>query len=84
MTMSTSTFKIYVTMEGGICQGVSTNDPALVGAEYVVIDYDTEGADVCDVSEVVQSDGDTVEAIIGGGQIDPITVQLINHETGNI
>ncbi len=68
--------KIYITMEGGICQGVSTDDPALVGAEYVVIDYDTDGSDFDERTDVIQDDGRTEEALIGGGTIDLLSVEL--------
>jgi hypothetical protein len=77
--MSTTTLKIYVTMEGGICQGVSTNDPALVGAEYGVIDYDCDDCDPHDdeyIRDVIQSDGETVKAFIGGGTIDALSVKI--------
>jgi hypothetical protein len=63
-------------MEGGICQGVSSDDPALVGAEYVVIDYDVEGADMADITEIEQSNGDIADAVIGGGQVEALGVTI--------
>lgn len=68
---------IIVTMEGGICQSVSSEDPLLIGCDYVVIDYDTEGADAADMSDVHQADGEITEACIGGGQIDKLTVTIM-------
>jgi hypothetical protein len=72
--------KIYVTMEGGICQGVSTNDPALVGAEYVVIDYDVEGEITDNLHDVIQDNGETAEAYISGDTISRLTVQIVERE----
>lgn len=67
---------IYVSMEGGICQGVSSNDPALAGLDFVIIDYDVEGATDDEVSEIVQPDGTIAEAIIGGGYVDLLQIQI--------
>ncbi len=71
-----SAARVYVTMEGGICQGVSTNDPALVGASYTVIDYDVEGATDSEITLVQQDTGDDAEALISGGAIDAISVTI--------
>ena len=56
---------IVITVEGGLVQGVSSDDPKLVGAEVVVIDYDAEGADPDEVEKVPQGGGETAEATLG-------------------
>ncbi len=68
--------RIYITCEGGVVQAVSTDTPALEGVEYVIIDYDAEGAD--DVTEVLQSDGSIAEAVIAGGVVDRLEVKIDN------
>ena len=55
---------LVVTVEGGIVQGVSTDDPNLVGLKAVVINYDAEGADPDEVEQVPQGDGETEDATI--------------------
>jgi hypothetical protein len=56
---------IVITVEGGLVQEVSSDDPAELGKEVVVIDYDAEGADPEEVRRVPQGDGETEEATIG-------------------
>lgn len=55
---------IVITLEGGQVQGVSTDDPTLVGHEAVVIDYDAEGADPDEIEQVPQGDGAKEEATV--------------------
>ena len=55
---------IVITVEGGLVQGVSSDDPAEQGKEVVVIDYDAEGGDPEEVRQVPQGDGETSEATI--------------------
>ena len=56
---------IVVTVEGGIVQGVSSDDPKLVGTRVVVIDYDAEDADPEEVSKIPQGNGKVEDAIVG-------------------
>jgi hypothetical protein len=70
---------IYVAIEGGIVQSVSTDIPGLAGIQYVVIDYDIEGADEddCDdVVDVVQIGGKVEQAVLGGGEVDELAVTI--------
>ncbi len=61
---------IAVIMEGGICQGVISDDGRLQRVEYLTIDYDQEGADLDEVVPVPQGDGSEEQnAVIGGGEI---------------
>lgn len=60
---------VYVTIEGRIVQSVSTDDPAIVGIEYTIIDYDTEGAAPDELGAVKQPDGQTIPAFTNGGGI---------------
>ena len=50
--------RIVITMDGGLILDVSASEPV----EYLVIDFDTEGADADRLSNILQSDGTTAEA----------------------
>ena len=54
---------IVITLEGGLVQSVSSDDPSMVGHEVVIIDYDSEGADREEIEHVPQG-GETEEATI--------------------
>jgi hypothetical protein len=61
---------IVITLEGGLVQGVSSDDPAMVGKEVVVIDYDAEGADPEEVVLVPQDEeGGTEEAVVSRQEV---------------
>ena len=60
---------IVITLEGGLVQGISTDDPKLVGEKVIVIDYDAEGADASEVSKVPQGNGKTEDAVIGRHEV---------------
>ncbi|MFZ4397442.1 MAG: hypothetical protein ACOYOU_17655 [Kiritimatiellia bacterium] len=60
---------IVITLEGGLVQGISTDDPKLVGEKVVVLDYDTEGADPDEVVQVPQGKGRTEEATISSHEV---------------
>lgn len=68
------THPVIVVMEGGLCQTVVSNDPAMIGKPYTTVDYDTEGSD--DVSQVLQSDGKHADACIGGGTIGAASITV--------
>lgn len=55
---------IVVTLEGGLVQSVSSDEPDMVGKAVTIIDYDAEGADPGDVERVPQGRGKTADAII--------------------
>jgi rhodanese-related sulfurtransferase len=63
---------VVVVLEGGLCQTVVSDDPALIGKPYTVLDYDTEGAD--EVSRVLQNNGKYLDAVIGGGTIEEASI----------
>ena len=53
--------KIGIVLDGGLVQAVVSDNPeALANADILVIDYDTEGADISDLSIVLQGDRKTV------------------------
>lgn len=56
---------IVITIEGGLVQSVSSDDPRLVGEAVAVVDYDAEGADPEEIHQVPQGEGDAEEATIG-------------------
>ena len=61
---------IVITVEGGLVQGVSSDDPKLVGHEVAVIDYDSEGVDPDEVEQVPQDeDGETEDATISRHEV---------------
>jgi hypothetical protein len=60
---------IVITIDGGLVQGVSSDDQTLVGQEVVVINYDAEGAEAGEVVAVPQDQGKTEEATIGRHEI---------------
>ena len=60
---------IVVTLNGGLVQGISTDDPKLVGHEVVVIDYDVEGAAPDEVDQIPQGGGETQDAAVSGHEI---------------
>lgn len=45
---------ILITLKGGLVQGILSDDPAMIGKEVIVNDYDAEGAD----DSVTDSKGD--------------------------
>lgn len=72
---------IYVVVEGGIVQDVVSDDPAHVGLQYTMIDYDVEGADVDDLRLIRQSDGEAVPAYVGEGTVQHALIRV--DETGD-
>ena len=58
---------IVITIEGGVIQGVASDDPSELGKKITVINYDeeeSEGADPENVIQVPQGDGVTAEAVL--------------------
>ena len=60
---------IVITVEGGLVQGVSSDDPILVGTRVVVIDYDAVVADLSEVSKIPQGNGKTEDASISRHEV---------------
>ena len=60
---------IVITVEGGSVQGVSTDDPTLIGIRVVVVDYDAENAAPSEVSKVPQGNGKEEDAVIGRHEV---------------
>lgn len=56
--------KICIVLEGGLVQSVLT---AGVPVEYVVIDYDTDGADASELASIPQDSGGEEPAFVGLG-----------------
>lgn len=53
--------RIAIIMEGGLIQNILLDEEV----DITIIDYDTEGAEEEDLTEVAQTDGTSVEAFIG-------------------
>lgn len=69
---------VAVILEGGLCQTVVSDNPALIGLAYDVIDYDTEGAD--ETGEVMQDSGDFADACISGGIIEEASIRVVTED----
>ena len=52
--------RIAIIMEGGLIQNIFADEEV----DITIVDYDTEGADEEDLTEVLQNDGTSVEAFI--------------------
>lgn len=69
--------KFIVVLEGGLVQGVyASQDSLLLGCEFAVVDYDTEGADVGELSYVKQGDGTEARAFVRYDVIEQSTIEL--------
>lgn len=80
---------IVITIEGGLVQSVSSDDPRLVGEAVAVVDYDAEGADPEEIHQVPQGEGDAEEATIGFqevgatyGPVGDLVRSLLRDEAG--
>ena len=60
---------IVITVDGGLVQGISSDEPKLVGQEVIVLDYDAEGADAGEVQKVPQGKGKTEDAVVSRMEI---------------
>ncbi|AZO29361.1 hypothetical protein [Mesorhizobium sp. M1B.F.Ca.ET.045.04.1.1] len=67
--------RVVIVIEGGMVQSVSGTG-SMIGRTVHIIDYDTDGADESELSEVIQTDGETAEAIVRTEIIDELTVTL--------
>ena len=59
--------KILIVLEGGLVSAVCTDgapSPDGVLEDLIVIDYDTDGADASETTEIEQSDGEMVPALM--------------------
>jgi hypothetical protein len=66
---------ITVVVEGGLVTAVVSDDPALIGKSFTVVDYDIEGAD--EVDQVEQSDGELVDAVVWGDSIEKAAIRVV-------
>ena len=71
---------IVITIDGGLVQGISSDEPKLVGQEVIVIDYDAEGADAGEVQKVPQGKGKTEDA----GQIGRLLLDYAQLAEGHV
>lgn len=67
--------KIIIAVEGGLVSAVVSHDPSMIGIEVAIIDYDTDGADDAEVSNVEQKDGSFSEAIVRLDTIEQATIK---------
>jgi len=67
---------LIITCEGGLVQSVNSDDPALIGQEVVIVDYDAEGSD--DYVEIPQGDGTTADACINKTEVYLAATRIVN------
>lgn len=68
---------LAIIIEGGMVQAVVSTNPALLDhIDVMVIDYDTDGADMADVSIVPQNDGSTAPAHVKVHQVEHASINL--------
>lgn len=60
---------IIITVEGGLVQGVSSDDPSEIGKTVTIIDYDAEGADPDEVDRIPQGRGTATDAVISTHEV---------------
>ena len=72
---ATTPLRLAVIIDGGICQGVCSDDPVLIGADYTVIDYDTDGA--LGMNGIKRDDGSIKNAFVGYGEIDRAAITIL-------
>ena len=67
---------IVIAVEGGLVQSVSTDDPAEVGKQVIVIDHDTDDADPNDhhLFIIPYDDGEREEAYAAVMEIEKTSV----------
>lgn len=70
---------LVITVEGGLVQSVSSDDPVEQGNEAVVIDYDAEGADPADVERIPQGDGDADDAVVSRMEVGILYAPIAEH-----
>ena len=73
--MTQARFTIIV--DGGVLQAVVSHDPALIGVEFDLIDYDTEGAEDDRLGQIKQASGELETAFIGGGIVEKQAVEIV-------
>ncbi|HRY01557.1 MAG TPA: hypothetical protein P5256_00405 [Beijerinckiaceae bacterium] len=66
----TSNPAFAVVLEGGLVSCVVSNDTRMIGTNFVIVDYDTDGADQDELLAVPQEDGSMAEAV---GRFDEIS-----------
>jgi hypothetical protein len=73
-----------ITCDGGLVRCVNSDDPALIGQEVVIVDYDTENGDSSDCHPIPQRAGVTVSAYVHKDEIYPAATDIVKFlETVN-
>lgn len=67
---------LAVVLEGGVVQSVVSDRPEELHAELMVIDYDSQGMDEQDLSQIPQSDGEMAQAWVYSPDLDKATIDL--------
>lgn len=68
-------YRIGIALEGGIVQSVSALDFGLIPTSVMVIDYDTEGADDHELTNIRQTDGADIPAYAIEHGLSPMMIE---------
>ena len=68
--------RLIVVLEGGLVSAVVSSDPALIGREFSIVDYDTRCAAAAELTDVDQGDGTAAEAIVWSGTITESNIKV--------
>jgi len=68
--------KFIVVLEGELIQCVVSHDPNFVGKEFLVVDYDTDGADESELRPICQGDGTISDAIVWGDNVNQAEIRV--------
>lgn len=72
--------ELLIVIEGGMLDGVYSDDESLIGCSYTKIDYDTDDVEDGDLTTVRQSGGDDSLAIVETFEIERSAVRVIRKE----
>jgi hypothetical protein len=76
---------VAIIIEGGLVQDIVSDDPAMFrDVDFLVIDYDTEGAEPEDVYDLAQPSGGTATAFVGWRGVTRARIDLDQIKTDKL
>jgi hypothetical protein len=67
---------LIVVLDGGLVQSVVAKSRRLIGLKVAIVDYDVEGADDADLTDVHQPNGTIVRAAVGLDTIEKQEIEI--------
>lgn len=67
---------LCVVLEGGLVQSVVSNDPAWIGVEVMILDYDVEGVDNDSPNLIVMDEETEHAAYVRTDMVEPASIDL--------